>query len=219
MHGSRLLLDAQRPEPDEEKGDYQVDTSGALAIIEKALQDQTIMAMAGMVANQAFKIDPAKWFENWCRSKRMNPGDFQYSEAEWEKISQQPPQPAPAVQAAQIRAESAEKIAQSHDALLTTKTQADTDRDTAYTQSMARRDEEKARYDREMMMLKIRLAELELAAQERISLQEAKVKLATETMGIQAQFALAGKDGKGPQVIEPPVEPEGRAPEGEAFAK
>ena len=67
------------------------------------------------------------------------------------------------------------------------------------------------------MQLKVRLAEIELATQERISLQDAKVKLATETMGIQAQFALSGKDGKGPEVATPPDEPPGRAPDGEAF--
>ena len=31
------------------------------------------------------------------------------------------------------------------------------------------------------------------------------------------QRELAGKDGKGPQVADPVVEPEGRAPEGEAY--
>lgn len=42
-----LLLDPDVP--DDEKGDYQVDTSGALAIIEKALQDRVHPATGGRV--------------------------------------------------------------------------------------------------------------------------------------------------------------------------
>jgi len=210
-----LLLDPAVPE--DEKGDYQVDTSGALAIIEKALQDQTILAMGGMVANVAFRIDPAKWFENWCRSKRMNASDFQYSEADWEKISKQPPPEAPVVTAAKIRAESSEKIAQSHDALAGQKNQNDMDRDTAYNESMARRDESRQRYEVEMMQLRVRLAELDYATQERISLQDAKTKLADTTMKLTVQKELAGMDGTGPQVATPPTEPAGRAPDGEAY--
>jgi len=210
-----LLLDPDVP--DDEKGDYQVDTSGALAIIEKALQDQTILAMGGMVTNTAFRIDPAKWFENWCRSKRMNASDFQYSEADWEKISQQPPPKDPAVQAAEIRAASAEKIAQSHDALAGQKNQNDVDRDTAYNESMARRDESRQQYEIQMMQLRVRLAELDYATQERISLQDAKTKLADTTMKLTVQKELAGMDGTGPQVATPPTEPAGRAEPGRAY--
>lgn len=210
-----LLLDTEVP--DDEKGDYQVDTSGALAIIEKALQDQTIMAMGGMVANPAFKIDPAKWFENWARSKRMNPKDFQYTDADWERIEAQPKPAAPQIEAAKIRAASAEKIAQGSNELASQRNTNDLDRDRAYNDSLAARDQANAALRMEELRLKVRLAELNYATQERLSLQDAKVKLATETMGIQAQFKLAGMDGKGPEVATPPTEPPGRADDGEAY--
>ena len=212
-----LLLDEDVP--DDEKGDYQVDTSGALAIIEKALNDQFIPQLLTASTNPAFGLNPKLCMEAMIRTKRMVPSHFQYTEAEVESMAQQPPPKAPAVEAAEIRAASAEKIAASRDNLAGQKNQNDLDRDNAYQMSLNERDRDNATLRIEELKLKVRLAELDYAAQERISLQEAKVALARDTMGIQAQFALAGKDGKGPQVIEPPVEPAGRAPEGEAYAK
>lgn len=210
-----LLLDPDVP--DDEKGDYQVDTSGALAIIEKALQDQTILAMGPMVANQAFRIDPAKWFENWCRSKRMNPADFQYSDTDWERISKQPPPVPPQIEAAKIRAESAEKIAAQQNQLAAQRNQNDIDRDTAYQNSLNERGQATDALAIETLRLKMRLAELEYANQQSISLQDAKVALARDTMKLNLQRELAGADGEGPQVATPPTEPEGRAAPGRAY--
>jgi len=68
-----------------------------------------------------------------------------------------------------------------------------------------------------MMQLRVRLAELDYATQERISLQDAKTKLADTTMKLTVQKELAGMDGTGPQVATPPTEPAGRAPDGEAY--
>lgn len=212
-----LLLDPDVP--DDEKGDYQVDTSGALAIIEKALQDQFIPQLVAASKDPAYDLHPGRCMEALLRSKRLSPEQFQLTEAEKEAKAQQPPPVPPQIEAAKIRAESAEKIAAQQNELAAQRNQNDIDRDTAYQNSLNERGAATDALTLETLRLKVRLAELELAQQERISLQEAKVKLATETMGIQAQFTLAGADGKGPQVIEPPVEPEGRAPEGEAFAK
>ncbi len=210
-----LLLDPDVPNG--EKGDFQVDTSGALAIIEKALQDQTILAMGGMVSNRAFKIDPAKWFEAWARSKRLTPSEFQYSEEDWAKIQKEPPPVAPQVQAAQIRAEAQVQVAQSRDQLQAQRNQADVDRDTAYNESLARRDEIAAERAREELSMRWQLALLEYAKQERITLQEAKTRLAETTMKLQVQRELAGTDGRGPQVDTPPTEPPGRAEDGKAY--
>ena len=58
-----------------------------------------------------------------------------------------------------------------------------------------------------------------MAKAERISLQEAKTRLADTTIKVNAQRELAGLDGKGPQVATPPTEPPGQAPDGEAYQK
>jgi hypothetical protein len=212
-----LLLDPDVP--NEEKGDYKVDTSGALAIIEKALQDQSIMAMAQMIQNPAFRIDPAKWFAEWAKSKRLVPETFQYTEADWEEIQKRPPPLPPAVMAAQVRAQSAEKIAQSRDQLAAQRNENDLDRDTRYNEVLAAREEANAAARLEELRLKHDLAMLEFMKDERKTLQETKTRLADTTMKLRAQMTLAGQDGKGPQVATPPNEPPGRAPEGEAYQK
>lgn len=212
-----LLLDPDVP--DDEKGDYQVDTSGALAIIEKALQDQFIPQLVAASKDPAYDLHPGRCMEALLRSKRLSPEQFQLTEAEKEAKAKQPPPVPPQIEAAKIRAESAEKIAAQQNQLAAQRNQNDIDRDTAYQNSLNERGAATDALTLETLRLKVRLAELELAQQERISLQEAKVKLADTTLKLQVQKELAGVDGKGPQVVTPEIEPEGRAPDGEAFAK
>jgi hypothetical protein len=210
-----LLLDPDVP--DDEKGDYSVDTSGAMALIEKALNDQAIVNMYPMLGDPDLGLSKRKWFEAYCRRHRMRADDFLLSEAEQKERANRPPPEAPQVQAAKIRAEVAVQTAQSRDALLAEKVRADTDRDTAYVQSMATREQAQSEYRLRELALRERLALLEYATQERISLDRAKVQLAQTTMELSMQRELAGADGTGPQVATPPIEPAGRAAPGRAF--
>jgi hypothetical protein len=210
-----LLLDPDVP--DDEKGDYKVDTSGALAIIEKALQDQTLLAMGSMLANPEFRINPAKWFEEWARSKRLVPSNFQYTEAEWAEKMKQPPPEDPRITAAKIGAESREKVAQSHDQLARERNAKDVDRDAEYNRIMATREETMRASAIEDLKLRREIALLEYARDMKVTLEEAKTKLADTTIKVKAQMDLAGADGKGPQVATPPDEPPGRAADGTAY--
>jgi hypothetical protein len=223
-----LLLDPDVP--DAEKGDYNVDTSGALALIEKALQEQAILAVGNLLQNQAFKIDPAKWIAVWLRSKRLVPAELQYTDAEWDEISKRPPPEDPAITAAKIRAEATIKTAESRDMLLTEKVRVDTDRDTAFIESQARRDQVVADGRMAELRLKERIAELEyqkslaeFALKRDLSLEDAKTTLAKTTMELRTQVALAtgaaGTEGGAPQVADTAMEPVGKAPNGQAFQK
>lgn len=210
-----LLLDPDVP--DDEKGDYQVDTSGALAIIEKALQDQFIPQLVAASKDPAYELHPGRCMEAMLRSKRLSPEQFQLTEAEKEAKAKQPPPKAPAVEAAEIRANAQVQVAQSRDQLMVEKIRVDTDRDTMHLQAQT----ERTAMEREGMLEELRLRErialLQYATQERISLQEAKVALARDTMKLQVQKELAGADGEGPQVATPPTEPAGRAADGRAY--
>jgi hypothetical protein len=212
-----LLLDPEVP--DEEKGDYQVDTSGALAIIEKALQDQFIPQLVAASKDPAYDLHPGRCMEALLRSKRLSPEQFQLTESEKEAKAQQPPPVPPQIEAAKIRAASAEKIAEQQTQLAAQRNQNDLDRDTAYQNSLNERGVANDALKLEELRLKVRLAELEYANQQSISLQDAKVALARDTMKLNLQRELAGADGEGPQVATPAVEPAGRAPEGKAFQK
>ena len=210
-----LLLDPDVP--NDEKGDYQVDTSGALALIEKALQDQFIPQLVQASVNPAYDLHPGRCMEALLRTKRLPPEQFQLTKAEKDEKAKQPPPKAPAVEAAEIRAQAQVQVAQSRDQLAAQRNQNDLDRDTAYQESLNERGQANDTLKLEELRLKVRLAELQYANERQISLDDAKVALAKETMGIQAQFALAGKDGKGPQVATPPTEPAGRAEPGRAY--
>lgn len=212
-----LLLDPDVPA--DEKGDHRVDTSGALAMIEKALQDLTIIQLQPLVENPAFGLNPRRWAESLLRVKRMNPADFQNTAEEQEQIDSAEPPAAPAVEAAKIRAEAQVKVAESRDALTAERNKADIDRDIAYNESLNTREENNQAARIRELELKVRLAELEYAKDERISLQEAKTRLADTTIKVNAQRELAGVDGKGPQVATPPTEPPGQAPNGEAYQR
>jgi hypothetical protein len=210
-----LLLDPDVP--DDEKGDYQVDTSGALALIEKALQDQFIPQLVQASVNPAYDLHPGRCMEALLRTKRLPPEQFQLTKAEKDEKSKQPPPKAPAVEAAEIRAQAQVQVAQSRDQLAAQRNQNDLDRDTAYQESLNERGQANDILKLEELRLKVRLAELEYANQRQINLDDAKVALARDTMKLNLQRELAGADGEGPQVAAPPTEPAGRAPEGRAY--
>lgn len=104
-----LLIDPDVP--NDEKGDFDINAHGSAAMVERAIQDQTLAQMGQMVLNPVFGVDPKKWFGEWMRSKRLDPRKMQYSEDEQAKMAAQPPQPPIPIAVAQINAASREKIA------------------------------------------------------------------------------------------------------------
>ena len=210
-----LLMDPDIP--DDEKGDLQVDISGAVALIEKALQRQFVIQMMPMLGRPGSRLDPAKFEENLLRMNRMVPSDFQYDDEQWKKMQEAPPPVAPQIEAAKIRAEAQVQVAQSRDQLAAERIRVDTDRDTAYNNSLAQRAEQDFSARIAELELRRELAMLEYAQSNKLTLDQIKAQLAETTMKLQVQRELAGADGKGPQVATPPTEPPGRADPGQAY--
>ena len=228
-------------EDDSIKGDFQIDARGSSALVERDLQNQAILQMGQMVMNPAFGVDPEKWFTEALRAQRLDPQRFLMDEEKRAAMAQQPQATAPQIQAAQIRAQadaqktqitlqaevqnlreelaSRERIAGMQTQAAVQKMQLDTDRDTVYVQAQQERDGTNAQAKMAELQLKERIAMLQYATQEKISLETVKAKLAGDAMKLQVQKELAGSDGKGPQIATPVVEPAGRAPDGEAFQK
>ena len=98
-----LLLDPDVP--DDEKGDFDINAHGSAAMVEKFIQNQTIINMAAMAANPVFGIDPKRYATQYLKSQRLDPRDFKYTDDEQKKLDSQPPPKAPAVEAATIRAQ------------------------------------------------------------------------------------------------------------------
>ena len=209
-----LLLDPDVP--DDEKGDWTIDAHGSSALVEQALQDQTVAQILPSTLNPAFGLNPKKAMEMYLRSKKLQPKDFQYTEEEQAKIDAQPAPAAPQIEVAKIRAAIDEKkiAAGAED------TKADNDRADRElaTNSTVRLHE---------LQLKRELAMLEYANREKTTLDDIKAQLAQTAMKINAQKELsAAAPGGGkrsprpqrvPQVATPAVEPRGRAPNGRAF--
>lgn len=221
-----LLLDPEVP--DDEKGDWEINAHGSTAMVERAIQDQTIAQMAGMVKDPAFGINPKKWFAEFMKSKRLDPRAFQYTEEEQKKIESQPQPKAPAVEAATIRAQSSEKIAQAKSQENVQLAKMDTDRDTVHVQSQTKRDENQHQATMSELALRRELAMLDYANTNKVSLDKLKAELTQTAMKLETQKDLfvAGTTldvhkhrNPAPQVATPAVEPAGRAPDGEAFAK
>lgn len=103
-----LLLDPEVP--DDERGDFQINAHGSIAMVERAIQEQTFLAILQSSGNPAFNIDPAKAFAEYLKAKRLDPRKIQLSDEDKAKRDAQPPAPPIPIAVAQIRAQSAEKI-------------------------------------------------------------------------------------------------------------
>lgn len=201
-----LLLDPDVP--DEEKGDWEISAHGSIALVERAIQDQTILQLGAMVMNPAFGMSPPRWFEQMLKSKRLDPRDFEMTEEEKSKLANQPPPEAPQVAAAKIREQGAMERAK-----------LDTDRDRAYVEAETERTRHEHEARMEELRLKRELALLEYANTTRQTLAKIKADLARDAAKIDLQRELGHLSARASQVTKPPVEPAGRAPRGQAFQR
>jgi hypothetical protein len=224
-------------EDDSEKGDFQVQARGSTALVERDIQSQEMVQVLQLCLNPAYGKSPEKAMNEYLKSRRFDPAAFDYTEEQKAKMQAQQPPPAPAVQVAQIRAETDLKKAEMGSKTTLQKTQieaevdihrsdVDTDRDTAFIQAAAEKNANDAALRMEELNLKREIELLRYTTQQKISLEDAKVQLARDTMKLNTQKELAAAagalNGKGytvPQVATPAFEPPGRAPDGEAFQK
>lgn len=180
---------------DNEKGDFQIDARGSSALVERDIQNQAVQQMGDIVLNPAFRVDPAKWFGEFCKSQRLDAKSFQYTDEEWKKIQENASKQAtdPRIAVAQMKAE-LQQIEQQFQAQ-----ENDKDR-----------------------QLEVYLAELEKEGKSSITFAELRTKLASDAMKLRTQRDLS-KDAHAVTLhrdsMAPPTEPAGRAPAGQAFAR
>lgn len=190
-----------------EKGDMEIEARGSSALVERDLQDQTIQQMGQIVLNPAFGVDPKRWFGEWCKSKRLDPKTFQYTDEEQAKIDemakQGPSDPRMAV--AQLRAQM--------ETTLQAKGQQFQQQITMLEQRFEAGEKEKDR------MLAAWIAQLEQSGTKQISLDSLKGKLGDTAIKAKLQRDLSQQKAGASQVMKPPAEPSGRAPAGQAFTK
>lgn len=220
----------QYGEDDAEKGDFTIDARGSSALVERDIQNQAILQMGALVANPSFGINPEKWFEEYCKSQRLDPKRLRYTDEEKAKLASQPQQPPLPVAVAQLKAQVELQVAQLEaqtqlqrakmqtDASVE-KMRVDTDRDRALVESQLRRDQTDYEARMAELQVKLQLAQLEYASRHQISLDELKVKLASDTMKLRTTKELAALNASAKDLPRPPVEPPGRAIDGSSFTQ
>lgn len=212
-----LLLDPDVPA--DEKGDFKINAHGTSAMFERAIAEVTLQQMVAMSVNPAFGGDPEKTYEMWVKSKRIDPRDVMLDEEKKKQMAQQPPPQDPSVQVATIRAASAEKIADLNVQAKLAVDKSDTDRDTIYVNAQSERDRNQEAYLERKLGLERELALLQYAHENQITLENAKASLAETALKLRTTKELAAINAPAKDMMKPPVEPPGRAPAGESFAK
>lgn len=212
-----LLLDPDVPA--EEKGDFKINAHGTSAMFERAIAEVTLQQMVAMSVNPAFGGDPEKTYEMWVKSKRIDPRDVMLDEEKKKQMAQQPPPKAPQVEAAQIRAQAdmgREKMRQ--DAAVQ-KMKIDMDRDTQYAQELRERTQGERELRIAELQMRRELAMMEYANRNKLSLDSIKAQLAQTALKLRTTKELAAISAPAKMLPTPPVEPPGRAPAGESYAK
>jgi len=189
-----LLMDPSVP--DEEKGDYTIDARGSSALVERDIQNQSIMQMGNMILDPRFGKDPKKWMNEVLKASRLDPKKFDYEDDQWRQIvanlAQGPQDPKLAI--AQMR------------------TEADAER-LAAQQQFRERENDKDR------ALEIILAEMEREGKHADAVATIRGRLADTTIRTRTQRDLSLLSGVAREVLNAPAEPVGRADPGRAFER
>jgi len=186
--------------PDEEKVDIKIFARGSTVMVDRYLQRQVYEKHMPMLiqGSRMFGVDPKKLFEEVWRGYRLNPKAIQYSDAEQKQLDQQPPPEAPEVTVAKMRGEIEMKKAElQHDYNM-----------------------KELQLRKEIAQLEYQTALAKMSSDERKALEDNKRSLAETSMELSTQANLAlHKTAQAPEVAHAAMEPQGRAPNGEAFQK
>lgn len=193
---------------DDEKGDFSIDARGSSALVERDLQAQEISQMANIVGNPIFGIDPKKWARELLKSRKFDAKNFEYDDTEWEQLVQKLTQKQhPLVEVAQVKEQGA------------------TQRKGMEIQADAAADEKDNEVKLLLGQVNERIAEIKAGNAKELTFAELKGMLAATAMKVSAQKELSAaslavdvhKHHVPAAVMTPPVEPAGRAQQGQSF--
>ena len=227
-HGRRYYDWLLQHGPDDEKGDFILDTRGASVKVERLLQDQELLKAMQMSLQPAFKKSPQKFMDEYLLSRHFDPKKFDYTEEEMKAMQQQQPPPDPSIEVAQIRAKSQAQIEQ-------IRAEAETQAMQANNQHEAQIERMRQEFEMAQNDIDRQLASQELASEERRDLEKQKVLLASLVAKLKVQERMASVSERNAndravaghsvevfkhrakQVAPAAVEPLGKAEAGKSF--
>ncbi len=241
------LLDPDVPQ--EDKGDWRINARGSITMVERAIQEYTWMNLLNVSLNPSYGLSPGDVATEYMKSKRIDPRKAQLSEEEKAKQAQAQPMPPPVVMAAQIREQGAMQrlqmqlqseqgqggapdsslqVAQIRASTEMGKAELNQRSDMAELEFKAAEAERQRAFEWQMKQADLQMKTMEFAEKRNLKLEEVKAQLAQTTMELSTQKELssaalaAGKakqPNPSPQVATPPMEPAGRAENGQAYAQ
>jgi len=202
----------QYSEKEEIKGDYAVDARGVSALYQREQYIQTLMQIMPFKNDPDFslRIDWDKALKEMFSSLGLNilKSETDYQEA-LQKAQQSPPPPDPKLQVEELRAKSDMEEIKAKDQ------NAAADRTAKAEQNQLDRD-----HEMQLALIQRDVKMMDFASKENMSLEKVKADLSKTVMGLKTQTALSQTETKpAPQVITPPVEPPGRAADGQAYTE
>lgn len=213
----RYLL--QWGDDDEEKGDFTIDARGSSALVERELNKQAIGAIIQFSGNPVYKLDPAKTMEQYLRAQHLEVDNFTFDDEKWEEtvraLAEQAKKQDSSVEIAHIRAQAQVEVQQLRNQ------NSDLDRQLKAAE-LAIEDERHNHAEAVEQAFKVLEQELEREHMEHdrvVNLDEWRGRLSETAMKLRAQFQMQAQNDAAAQLTEPPVEPTGRAPEGQAYQR
>ena len=191
------------------KGDFNVNPRGVSVLLERDQQRQALLALLPLKGDPDFdrKTDWDKAIELIYKSSRLDilkdKETLKKEDAEQVNAQQAQEPVNPALQVAKVRADG--------DMQKETLRQ---ESDMAELEFKAEQADLERQHKKEMKQLDLQIKMMEFAEKRNLKLDELKTQLAISGASMKNKGAV-----KAPQVTEPPTEPAGRAPEGEAFQK
>lgn len=220
------------------KGDFRIVAHGSTTLVARDQRNMFVTQVAPtLMANPSFGIDPTKLFKEIAKIAGIHaPESLMFSPEEMAALQQAQAQiPDPKVQVAQMNNEARVQVAEMANETDQLRVKRDTDRDSVYVALESQRTQVAAAAKQAELELRRELALLEYANKNQITLEKLKTQLAIEAGRHDLQRELAtlptpdeiaatvrGENisrNASPQVATPAVEPPGRAPDGQAFAR
>ena len=211
-----FLADPEAPE--QAKGDYQVKTNGAVALIERDQQDLLVFQLGEFAANPVYGIDPRKWTAMLLGTRRLDPAKLMMAEEEYTQKMESIP-PPPQVQVAKMRQETEDKriAAKMQEAMAELDLQQqNVGVQAAWVAQAAAAIEQKSELDRLKITTEFQAKLLAAVLNQQISLEQAKAHLAETGMKLDTQLQLGEMQARA-EAQKPPTEPPGKASPGRSY--
>lgn len=185
---------------EEMKGDFSIDARGSSALVERDIQNQSIMQVLQLSASPLYGLDPKKSAEEALKAMKLDIKRFQFDDEEWRQLveSMSQGQQDPRLAVAQLRAETDKQIKQFEKQWESM----ENDKDRQFQAAMDQLDKE----------VDIMLNEMKEQGDTSRMVETLKEKLFKTTATLRLQKEMHATD-----IATPAMEPAGRAEDGRSF--